>query len=327
MSSALDAWEAIADSLVGKPIFTSTEVAERAGVEVEQARRLWRALGFAPVADDSRIFTDADVTMLLSVHRLIEEGVMTPAVLLQLTRATGQSLARLADVQITTTGGRLDVSALAADPEATAQQIAQALARQVPRFELFLMYVWRRHLLAALLRLLSESSIASAPAHELVIGFADLVGFTSLSQSLDANAITQMIDHFEALVYSQVPERGGRVVKMIGDAVMFSVDTALEAAEIALALVEADAGDATLPDIRIGLAVGPAVSFGGDLFGPTVNLASRLVDNAYPGTVLISDELAQQLQEQPGFTLRRRHRVNLKGIGRVRTWALRRQTA
>jgi len=320
-----EAWHKIARGLIGAPELTAAEVAQHAGVELQQARRLWRALGFAPIADDDRIFTQADVTILQSAQRLIDEGVMQPAILLQLTRATGQSLARLADVQITTTGDRLDTAAWLADPAATADAIAAALSAQVPRFEQFLMYVWRRHLLASLLRLLSESTTVTSSAHDVVVGFADLVGFTALSQNLEPAAITDVVDHFESLVYAEVPEHGGRVVKMIGDAVLFSVDRVVDAAEIALSLIERNATDSTLPEIRLGLALGPIVAFGGDLFGPTVNLASRLVDLARPGTVLVSDEIGLQLQEQPGLVLRRKYRVNLKGIGRVRTWALRRQ--
>ncbi len=309
---------------MGKPELTSAEVARRAGVDLEQARRLWRALGFAPVADEARIFTRADVKMLQTVQKLIDDGLTTPAVVLQLTRATGQSLARLADVQITTSSERLDTTVLDADPALAAQNTVRALAEQVPRFEHFLTYVWRRHLLAALLRLLSERALLPTAAHDLVVGFADLVGFTAVSQRLDPSAIAEMLDHFEALIYAQIPERGGRVIKMIGDAAMFCVDTVADAAEIALALVEGDAGDATLPDIRVGLAVGPTVSFGGDLFGPTVNLASRLVDTARPSTILVSDEVGEKLKDNPAFVLRPTRRLSLKGIGRVRTWALRR---
>jgi len=322
-----EAWETIARELIGAPVLTSGEVSQQAGVELDQARRLWRALGFAPIGDADRIFTQADVTMLQSAQRLIEEGVLRPEVLLQLTRATGQSLARLADVQIAATGERLDTAAWAANPPAIGEAIAASLSAQLPRFEQFLMYVWRRHLLASLLRLLSENTDLTSTAHDVVIGFADLVGFTALSQSLDPTAITDVIDHFESLVYAVVPEHGGRVVKMIGDAVMFSVDRVADAAEIALSLVERNATDSKLPEIRLGLALGPTVAFGGDLFGPTVNLASRLVDLARPGTVLVSDTIGTQLEEQPGWVVRRKHRVNLKGIGRVYTWALRRQKA
>jgi adenylate cyclase len=105
---------------------------------------------------------------------------------------------------------------------------------------------------------------------------------------------------------------------------MFAADSAGAAAEIALALVEAYAGSVELPDVRVGLAYGPTLSWEGDLFGPVVNLASRLVGIANPGTVLVADELGGMLEADPAFVLRHLRPVPLKGIGHVRPWVLRR---
>ena len=75
-------------------------------------------------------------------------------------------------------------------------------------------------------------------------------------------------------------------------------------ADIAIALVEAYARDADLPGVRVGLACGPTLSWEGDLYGPTVNLASRLVNFARPNTVLISEDLGKLLADDPRFALR-----------------------
>lgn len=111
---------------------------------------------------------------------------------------------------------------------------------------------------------------------------------------------------------------------LIGDAVMFAADDAAAAAEIALGLVEAHARDPEVPDARAGLASGPVLAWEGDLFGPTVNLASRLVNLARPGTVLVAEELGEQLRHDPAFAVRHLRPVRLQGIGRVRSWVLRR---
>jgi adenylate cyclase len=145
-----------------------------------------------------------------------------------------------------------------------------------------------------------------------------------MSQMLDPEELAVMVYRFEAIAYEHIPERGGRVVKMIGDEVMFAVDDGAFAADIAVALLEAYARDANLPDVRIGLASGPTLAWEGDLFGPTVNLASRLVDFARPNTVLISEGLGEQLQDDPRFELRHLRPVKLQGIGRVCPWTLRR---
>ncbi len=312
----------LAETLLGPAVFTTHEVAEGAGVDLALARRLWSALGFPPVAGDERLFTRSDVEILHAVRALIELQSADPADLLQLTRVIGQSLARVADAQVTAAAGRLEQLR----PETTSGGAALAelvgrIEALAPSLEQFLGYVWRRHLLAALRRLSAKPSAAD---RIVTVGFADLVGFTAMSQALDARELAVMVDRFEAVAYEHIPARGGRVVKMIGDEVMFAVDDGAFAADIAVALVEAYARDADLPDVRVGLASGPTLSWEGDLFGPTVNLASRLVNFARPNTVLVSDELGEQLQDDPRFELRHLRPVKLQGIGRARVWVLRR---
>jgi adenylate cyclase len=319
-------WRAVSRSLIGEPELTGPEVASRAGVDFEHARRLWRALGFAPVPDDERVFTRSDVEMLRGVRSLLDQQTAEPEVLLQLTRVTGQSLARVAEAQVAASAERFAVirSAGASDEDAV-EAIVSGIGSMVPTFEPFLGYVWRRHLLAAVFRFAAAGGDQPAAARRLAVGFADLVGFTAISQQLSEHELAAMVDRFEALAYEHIPERGGRVVKMIGDEVMFTVEDAVTAAEIGLALVEAHAGDQVLPEMRVGLAIGPTLSWEGDLFGPTVNLASRLVNIARPGTVLVSEDLGEMLQEaQAAFVLRHLRPVGLKGIGRVRVWVVRR---
>ena len=69
------------------------------------------------------------------------------------------------------------------------------------------------------------------------------------------------------------------------------------------------------------------LAWGGDPYGSTVNLASRLVGIARPGTVLVSDDIGQQLTADANFTLRAMKDVRLKGIGRTTVWGLRRSVA
>lgn len=165
----------------------------------------------------------------------------------------------------------------------------------------------------------------SAADRTLAVGFADLVGFTSLSQAIEPRELARIVDRFEAVAYEHIPERGGRVVKTIGDEVMFAADDGAVSADIALALAEAYAREADLPGVRVGLASGPTLSWEGDLYGPTVNRASRLVNLARPNTVLVADELGKQLHDDPRFELRHLRPVNLQGIGRERPWVLRRR--
>src|SRR6185436_7250346 len=129
---------------------------------------------------------------------------------------------------------------------------------------------------------------------------------------------------FERIVYQEIPERGGRVVKMLGDEVMFTAPTPRAAADTALSLAAACKADERLTDVRSGIAVGPILAWEGDMYGPTVNLAHRLVGVARPGTVIVSDELAQKLLDDADFALVEIRDVKLKGIGKITPWVLRR---
>jgi adenylate cyclase len=312
----------LTEALLGTPELTTSEVAREAGLEPAEARRLWRALGFPPVADDERPFTRSDVQVLQAVRGLIELRSAHPEDLLQLTRVVGQSLARVAEAQVTVAADRLEQARPAAvSDESALAELASRIETLAPSLEQLLGYVWRRHLLAAVRR---RSVIPPAGDHSETVGFADLVGFTAMSQALAPRDLAAIVDRFEALAYEHIPRRGGRVLKMIGDEVMFAVDAAPFAADIAVALLEACARDVVVPDVRIGLAHGPTLAWQGDLYGPTVNLASRLVNLARPGTIVVSDDLGTTLQGDPRFELRHLRPVNLHGIGRVRSWALRR---
>ena len=318
----IDPWRDVADALLGPPELTPPEVARESGVDPDQARLLWRALGFPPVADDDRVFTRSDVAILREVRAVLEVDVATRDDLLQITRVIGQALARVADAQVTASATRLEQLQAPGGAELlTPAAITARVVQLAPRLEQFLAHVWRRHLLAALRRRGARPSDAD---RDVAVGFADLVGFTALSQALAPHELAVAVDRFEAIAYEHVTEHGGRLVKTIGDEVMFAADDGLAAAAIALDLADAYRRDSDLPGVRVGLAFGPVLSWEGDLYGPTVNLASRLVNLAHANSVLVSDELGEALQDAPGFALRHLRAVNLQGIGRARSWVLRR---
>jgi adenylate cyclase len=315
-----DPWRALAESLLGAPTLSALDVARESGLDLTDTRRLWRALGFPPVTDDERVFTSADVEIVRAVRAVLEVDIAHPDDLVQLTRVIGQALARVADAQVTASADRLERD-LADGATIDTAAITARVASLAPRQEQFLSYVWRRHLLAALRRRSVQPSSLDA---SFAVGFADLVGFTALSQALEPRELAGTVDRFEAIAYEHIPEHGGRVVKTIGDEVMFAADDRAQAAEIALALADAYQHDADLPGVRVGLAYGPTLSWEGDLYGPTVNLASRLVNLARPNSVLLSDELGLALQDDARFALKHLRPVNLQGIGRTRLWVLRR---
>lgn len=320
--TSLDAVENTATTLIGAAELTPLEVAGAAGVELEVARRLWRALGFPPVGDDQAVFTRSDVAMLSAAAGLMQQQGAQSELILQMTRIIGQSMARVAEAQLTAA-----IAHLPPHEESVASHLegVTSLSRALlPSVEPFLGYVWRRHLVAALRRFAAQLDDVGETGALLAVGFADLVGFTAVSEQLTPNELAGLVSRFEEIAYENIPHHGGRVIKMIGDEVMFAAESTHDAAAIALDLQALYAAEDSLPDVRVGLAYGPTLSWQGDLFGPIVNLASRLVNFARPGTVLISMPAADQLEGDEAFVLKRLRPVKLKGMGKVAATVLRR---
>jgi len=307
--------DSVAKALIGEPQFTPLDIAARTNVSIEHLRRLWRALGFPPVPEDERAFTAADVEIVELLDRVNADAWLADAGVLQVARVLGQALARVAETEVGLVGSRLG-------PEGMLRAVGL-----MQTIEPFLSYVWRRHVLSALGRQLALDAQEQPAGRALVVGFADLVGFTALSHGLDGEGLARIVDRFEALAYEHIPEHRGRVIKMIGDEVMFVADEPSAAVEIALGLVESHTAAPEMPNIRVGLAFGTVVPWEGDLFGSTVNLASRLVQYAKPASVLISAELAAALGEAPGIRLKPlRRAVRLKGFDKVNISAVARAT-
>jgi adenylate cyclase len=129
--------------------------------------------------------------------------------------------------------------------------------------------------------------------------------------------LSRVVDQFEQLAYDVVIAGGGRVVKMIGDEVMFLIEDPHAAVEIALGLAEASREAEQLSDVRVGLAWGPVLEREGDAYGPTVNLASRITSIAYPGSVVVGPELRAALEGRDDLVFRAMRPRSLKHIGRV----------
>ena len=119
-----------------------------------------------------------------------------------------------------------------------------------------------------------------------------------------------------------VTSHGGRIIKTVGDEVLFVAWPPLAAAAIALDIATEIGADPLLPDVRVGLATGPVVARLGDVFGITVNRASRLTSIAQPGTVMVDDATARAVEVVSGFTCTPLRRRTLKGIGPVAPWLL-----
>jgi len=156
------------------------------------------------------------------------------------------------------------------------------------------------------------------------VGFADLVSFTELTNNLDDDDLATLVESFETRCADVVTDRGGRVIKTLGDSILFVADRPAHGADIALSLVEDLGPDDGLPDVRVGLASGTAISRFGDVFGPPVNLASRLTTVARRNRVIADRVTADALPEE-AYDTRALPPRPLRGFGSVEPVTVRRR--
>ena len=312
------------------PELTARDVAERAGISLKAARRLWRALGFAD-ADDTSAFTQADVDALAVVSRASRQAGLDFEAMLRITRGLGQTMARLAEWEVATLATSIDEVAelldrdteVATDPDVVRAAL-EVLEVMGPRFEELLVYSWRRHLAATIGRI----DIVAADMDDLhvaqgTVGFADVVSFTSLTNSLDEDEIGDLVEQFEARCADIVAEHHGRVVKALGDSVLFLTPTAEEGIETALEIIERVGREPELPDVHVGMASGQVVLRLGDVYGPVVNLASRLTGVARRNRVII-DQATADLLPVKDYETRRLAARPVRGFGDVEPVTVRR---
>lgn len=318
-------------------------VAAASGMSTDLVAQLWRSLGFVEPRPGERIFHDGDIEMLTTIGHLLDLGIVDDDLVVQMARVIGSSQARIAsalvdalvigDDAIEADGDEAAVVAAAPTPvaapprdrEAQAAEFAAVAPLIVPTLEDVIGFVWRRHVQGEARARITREVTSADPDHRAV-GFADLVGFTALSQQVTSRELAVVVDRFEAIAYDTVTRLGGRVVKMIGDEVMFTIEDERVAAEIALTLSDTYRDDHHLSDVRVGLAAGPVLQREADLFGPVVNLASRIVSIAHPGSVVCDQAVHDALDDDPDLLWKPIGTKSLKNIGKVPLHVLRRAT-
>jgi adenylate cyclase len=157
-----------------------------------------------------------------------------------------------------------------------------------------------------------------------VVGFADMAGFTTLSRKASEPELRELLEAFESCTTEVVAAHEGRIVKTIGDEVLFVADSPVAGADISLDLIDASENDPRLPPLRVGVAAGPVINRLGDVYGSTVNIASRLTALSRPSWVLVDRLMAEALRGDDRYELRARRPESVRGYHHLRQWRLRR---
>jgi len=316
---------ALERAILGEDVaFNAVEVAETTGASIEQTQRLWRALGF-PDRGGERAFTQADVDAVSTLLTLVADGSIDFDMAVNLTRAVGQTMARLADWQVGTLLQRVQEREAGDDATGSRATAALQLVETLNGpFEELLLYVWRRHLAAAVGRVealgASEEDLHTS---QVTVGFADIVSFTALTNRLDHDRIGDLVEIFESRCADVVAACHGRVIKSIGDAVLFVNEDPIRAYDTAEGIITVVGRDPRMPDVRIGLSTGMVVMRLGDVFGRPVNLASRLTGVARRNRIIVDQATADVLPADQ-FETRSLPERPVRGFGVVQPVAVRR---
>ncbi len=280
--------------LPGTPVDGPT-AADRSGLSGEDFAAISTALGFVPLdgAPGAELaYTDAEIAALAGVSAFA--AVFDRQSAIGLIRVLGSALERFAEAAVSVFLNDVEAAHVRSGQSelVLAQQELEAielLDGVVHHFDPIL----RRHLLQASERT-RRATVDNLErfAYRYAVGFVDLVGFTAHSRDMAPRQLAAFMGEFEGHAHDVVTQAGARVVKLIGDEVMFVSTDPAAACRAGQALMDAF-GDASGVVPRCGLAYGDVVPRSGDYYGATVNLASRLVDEAVPLEVLVTADLAR----------------------------------
>ncbi len=267
---------------------TARDVAALSGAPVDEVMGIWRALGVEVPGPETPMFSTDDVSL---VRTLSSIDLFTVAESDEILHVIGSALARVADAAIAfyVQTVESDLAASGADTLLMAQKGSRA-ARTALDLGDSLGAVFAHLLRDGVDRQRrAQAHVSDRALFRVAVGFVDLVGFTPLSHRMDSRELSSFIGQFENRAFRLAAEHGGRIIKHIGDEVMFVAIDPVAGCELALALMTEFLGEGIQP--RGGIAFGDVVARQGDYYGEVVNLASRLADLAIPGEVLADDNV------------------------------------
>jgi adenylate cyclase len=282
---------------------SAREISEQVGLDIDVLNRFHRASGLPQVDDpDALVFMRPDADTAVHIKRFLELGI-DPEQLLTVVRVLAEGLSNAAEVMRSAALGPVLYPGVSELEIAKGSQKLVSMAAPLlgPMIEDMLLLQLRHAAETDAVNASERRAGAPLPGARMVAcAFADLVGFTRLGEELPPEGIELLANRLADLA-RDVAVAPVRLIKTIGDAVMFVSTDAAALLDVMLALIEATEADELLPQLRVGVAYGPAVSRAGDWFGSPVNLASRVTSVARPGSVLVAASAHEQIGDDARF--------------------------
>ena len=296
---------------------SARQISERTGLDIDQLTRFQRASGLSTVDDpDAAVFLRPDAETAVHIKRFLDLGIDQDQ-LLTVVRLLAEGLSHAAEAMrytaVATTMQHPGTTEL--EMARGAQALVSAAAPLLgPMVQDMLLLQLRHAMETEAVNASERAAGAPLPGARLVaVAFADLVGFTRLGEIVPPEELEQLANRL-ADAARNVAVRPVRFIKTIGDAVMLVSTNAAALLDAMLTLVEATEADEALPQLRVGMSYGPAVSRAGDWFGSPVNLASRVTSVSRPGSVLVSEAAREKIGDDGAFSWSFAGARHLKGI-------------
>jgi adenylate cyclase len=304
---------------------TPKDVADETGLDVDLLRKQWQALGLPRPEEDSQILSARDLEAAKQLKAFIDAGLPAEGIL-AVSRVMGEGMARTVDAVLDLAG---QAFLKQGDNERDlGLRYAEAAKQLIPIMEEQLDYVFNLHMREGIRSDVvgaTERATGKIPgSKEVAVAFADLVDFTKLGENLPPEDIGGVAGELAEMA-AEVARGPVKLVKTIGDAAMLVspendalIDSVLEL------VARADEAPEGFPQLRGGIAWGSALNRGGDWYGRPVNVASRVTSVARPGSVLVTEEVREGLDDD--FTFSRAGKRKLKGVkGEVALFRARRR--
>jgi adenylate cyclase len=315
--SFLDSQFAFAPSASGERF---AEGYARHGIAPELGSAAFEAAGFAAPNPEARM-TEDDEAILTALALAIRVGVDSVG-LQALTRVYGESMRRITEMNAGLYHQHVELPLLASGmAEAQMRELAvSASAELVPVADRMLLAIYRRHderqitqhIVEHIEAELLEAGLIEPRGAATAVCFLDLSGYTRLTEELGDQAAAELAGRLARVAQTMSAQHRGHPIKWLGDGVMLHFEHPEGAVVAALDMVE-EGPTLGLPAAHAGLSSGPVVQQEGDVFGRTVNLASRIAGRAGPGQVLVSQDVVDAV-EGGAVTFRSIGPVELKGF-------------
>jgi class 3 adenylate cyclase len=299
------------DALIrsGRPRFSLRTAATTLQMPLEEVEHIWAAFGLTVAGPDDVSLSDKDVTTLRTCAKI--RTILGDDAAFGLLRVMGVNLARIAEAQLSATRSAApDLWLTSTGDELATARAYRSIAEVFPDVLALIDAVFRRHVRHAgkHMEAVLDESVGSVVCG---VGFADLAEFTARTQTLASADLSRLLSSFSSVVNEVAHSDGVRVVKFIGDAVMWVASSPRDLVQVAVEIAKHPKLRNDGVHVRAGLAFGTVLDLDGDYFGHAVNLAARLTAAAAPGEILVSENVRAAIPDSPATP---RGDLVLKGI-------------